>query len=66
MIADKEHYVEVDEHNMESTRMYYLNNWGDAERIIKNSNTLAGNLFKPTNHMYYTTLLFETMAANGK
>ena len=66
MLCDKEHFVETDEHSIESTRMYYLNNWGDAERIIKNANNLAGDLFKPTNHMYYTTLLFETMAANGK
>jgi hypothetical protein len=66
MLHNKEHFVEVNEHTIEDSRMYYLNNSTDAERIIKNSNNLANDLFKPTNHMYYTTLLFETMAGNGK
>jgi hypothetical protein len=66
MFMNKDHFVEVNEHNIESNRMYYLNNWGDAERIMINANNMARDLFKPTNHMYYTTLLFETMASNGK
>lgn len=62
MLMDKMHYVEVNEHTLEQQRMYYINNPREALFIIRNAKHLYENLFKPQNHMYYTSLLFETMA----
>jgi hypothetical protein len=64
MMRNKEHFVEVNENNIENMRQYYFNNHKEAEYIIHNAKTLSSELFKPYNHMYYTTMLFDTIAEN--
>jgi hypothetical protein len=66
MLVDKQHYVEVDEFNMENMRQYYINNPKEAKLITKTANKLAKELFRPCSHMLYTTVLFETIASNNK
>lgn len=62
MIIDKTHFVEVDEYKIDKMRQYYINNPNEANFIIANAKALKEQLFKPYNHMYYTSLLFEEMS----
>lgn len=64
MMRSKEHFVEVNENNIENMRLYYMNNPKEAEYIINNAKSLSRDLFKPYNHMLYTTMLFDTIAEN--
>ena len=65
-LLDKQHHVEVDEYSMDRICEYYKNNPKDAKLITKTANNLAKDLFTPSNHMLYTTALFETIASNSK
>lgn len=63
LMMDKTHYVEVCEYTIDQMRQYYINNPKEACHIIENAKNLYKTLFKPQNHMYYTSLLFESMAS---
>lgn len=61
LMKNGEHFVEVDENTMESKRIYYVNNPKESLRIIDNSKRLYLDLFKPENHIIYTSTLFNTI-----
>ena len=58
------HHVNVNLNNILQTYNYYENNPHEAEHIVKNSNKLAQELFKPENAHSYTIALFENIGLN--
>ena len=58
------HFVEVTHQNIGKMRKYYLANPKEAKHIISNAQKAATELFRPFNHIYYTTELFQTIVNN--
>lgn len=65
MLRNKEHFVEVNESNIDALRKFYSTNIAESVRMIRNAHVFSGEVFKPLCHMMYTSTLFETMGENG-